>query len=119
MAVAARDVAKRWDLMMAAPWYETGVSRARIGGFEREAGVSCAPYELGSVRHTVKLTKHWWCAFGKTYESESALVKHRRLAAMAELCCAGDSGARSRVWLIVVSRYCCHLLMMNDGSGAR
>ena len=50
MAVAARDVAKRWDLMMAAPWYETGVSRASIGGFEREAGVSCALYELGKCQ---------------------------------------------------------------------
>jgi hypothetical protein len=44
--MVARDVAKRWDLMADA-WYETGVSRARIGGFEREAGVSCALYELG------------------------------------------------------------------------
>lgn len=50
MVVAARDVAKRWDLMMAAPWYETGVSRASIGGFEREAGVSCALYELGKCQ---------------------------------------------------------------------
>jgi hypothetical protein len=50
VAVGARDVAKRCDLMMAAPWYETGVSRASIGGFEREAGVSCALYELGSCQ---------------------------------------------------------------------
>jgi hypothetical protein len=51
-AGAARDVAKRWDLMMAAPWYEAGVSRALIGGFEREAGVSCALYELGRLSGT-------------------------------------------------------------------
>ena len=80
-----------------------------------ESAVPCTNW--GSVRHTADLTKQWWCAFGRTYES--ALVKHRRVVVIAELVCVGHSGARRRVWLIVVSRYCCHLLMMNDSSGSR